>query len=89
MKRGPDPKPAGLRKSRRQVAQGLSREPRFAQAQVRAASAEEFKIPVVTLHAGWRSARREGTLPAYAAGVNGMVRRQAALDLRRLDLTRG
>lgn len=81
--------PAAVQGVRGQIAQVLAHEARFANPTTRAKTAEEFKILFVTLHAGWQSARREGTLAAYAQGVNRMMQRQAGLDLRRLRIDNG
>ena len=86
---GGDPSPADLRGVRRQVGAALAHDRRLALPAQRAASGEEFKILFVTLHAGWQSALREGKLPAYAAGVAGLVRRQFGLELRGATLKDG
>jgi len=72
---------AAVQGARAQLAQALSDDPAFADPTVRAKTGEEFKILFVTLHAGWQSARREGTLAAYASGVDRMMQRQAGLNL--------
>lgn len=71
---------------RGQVAEGLAANPRFKDPATLAALAEELKISFVTLHAGWQSARREGTLPTYSDGVAALFARNGGPNLRSLTL---
>lgn len=54
---------------------------------MRARIGEEFKILFVTVHAGWQSARREGNLDRYAAGIADMFRTVDGIDLRAMQLS--
>ena len=82
----PDPTPASLQALRRRVAAQLARDPQFAAAS-RGQLGEEIKLLFVSLHAGWQSARKDGSLPAYADGVARLFAQQAGVDLRRVALT--
>jgi hypothetical protein len=53
----------------------------------RAKLAEELKLLLVTLHAGFQSAQRAGSQRQYADGVAAMIRKQYDLDLRALRLS--
>lgn len=82
-----DPDPAAVRAVRDQFAGRLAVAPDFQSPSRRRAVGEELKIAFVTLHSGWQSARREGTLNQYARGVGDLFRRDD-IDLRALRLTR-
>ncbi|RYI07397.1 MAG: hypothetical protein EON48_14570 [Acetobacteraceae bacterium] len=71
---------------RAQIAFRAAGSPVFASPASRAQLGEELKLLFVTLHAGWQSARREGTLRQYADGVAIMFRNNGT-DLRALRLS--
>ena len=70
----------------RQMLVKLAENPRVAAPATRAALGEELKLLFVTLHAGWQSARREGSLDEYSRGVAALWRAQGD-DLRGIRLT--
>jgi hypothetical protein len=79
-----DPPRSGVLSARDQFASRLAADPRFAG---HAGSlGEELKISFVTLHAGWQSARKEGSERQYAEGVARMFAKQG-MDLRSFQLT--
>lgn len=78
---GQEPSRAGLQGVRAQAAQALS-DPRLSAPGMRARLGEEFKILFVTVHAGWQSARREGTLDRYADGVAQLFGQKNGMNLR-------
>ena len=80
------PDTRGVQALRGQLAARSEGNPNFGPGR-RAALGEEFKLLFVTLHAGWQSARREGSARAYGDGVAAMFQRQAGLDLRAVQLT--
>ena len=82
-----DPDPAGLRALRDQIAPRLAANPRTSGPSVRAKVGEELKLLFVTLHAGWLSAKKEGNLTQYSAGVARLFQQQGGADLRRVALT--
>jgi hypothetical protein len=77
---GQEPSAAAVRGVRAQAAAALSDRGLDSEA-VRGRLGEEFKILFVVLHAGWGSARREGRLDRYAAGVADMFRNADGVDL--------
>ena len=82
---GEEPPPGAVRGVRAQASVALS-DSRLASAEMHARLGEEFKILFVTIHAGWQSARREGNLGRYAAGVADMFRNLDGIDLRAMQL---
>ncbi len=83
----PDPSSQQAVAVRGQIAESLATNPRLKDPARLASLAEELKISFVTLHAGWQSARRDGTLPAYSDGVAGLFARNGGPDLRSFALT--
>jgi hypothetical protein len=77
---GREPPAAAVRGVRAQAAAALS-DPRLASAEARGRLGEEFKVLFVVLHAGWGSARREGSVERFAAGVADMFRKADGIDL--------
>lgn len=82
-----EPHPGSVRAARNQIAETLAGDPRYADDKARGEAGEEFKLLVVTTHAGWASARKDGSLPAYEAGVARNLA-GAGFDMKMLDLTR-
>jgi len=82
---GQEPPPGAVRGVRAQASVALS-DSRLASPEMHARLGEEFKILFVTIHAGWQSARREGNLGRYAAGVADMFRNLDGIDLHAMDL---
>jgi len=81
-----DPTPAQVRAVRTQVAARAATNRAVADPASRLRMAEELQLSFVTLHAGWQSARRDGSLPRYANGVARLFE-QNGMELRRLRLT--
>lgn len=79
--------PARIVAARRQIAAALAANPQLSSPATRPALGEEMKLLMVTLHAGWQSAQREGNLSRYADGVARLFRTQSGRDLRSLTLT--
>jgi len=82
---GQAPPPDAVRGVRAQASVALT-DSRLSSVEMHARLGEEFKILFVTVHAGWQSARREGNLGRYAAGVADMFRNLDGIDLRAMDL---
>lgn len=82
----PDPSRASVLALRGRVVEQLASNPQFGGAS-RGRLAEEIKLLFVTLHAGWQSARTEGTTKSYADGVTQLFAHEAGVDLRRVVLT--
>jgi hypothetical protein len=84
-----EPDAAAIAGVRAQVASGLARDRRMAAPATRAQLGEEFKILYVLLHAGYRGAVREGSLPRYREGVARLMQRTSGLDMRTVRLGNG
>lgn len=82
----PDATPRQAAAVRSQIAQRVGGDPNFTNPSARARFGEDMKLLVVTLHAGWQSARREGNLKQYGDGVAALFQRND-IDLRALRLT--
>jgi hypothetical protein len=81
-----DPSPAQVRAVRGQIAARAAANPAMADPTKRAGMAEELQLLFVTLHAGWQSARKDGSLPGYGDGVARLFKNNG-VDLRALRLT--
>lgn len=82
----PDATPRQAAAVRSQIAQRVGGDPNFTNSSARARFGEDMKLLVVTLHAGWQSARREGNIKQYGDGVAALFQRND-IDLRALRLT--
>lgn len=79
--------PAGsIAAARAAISASLARGGQIADVSTRAKLAEEVKILFVVLHSGWLSARKEGNMIQYAAGVAELFCTATGDDLRRLAL---
>lgn len=81
-----DPSPAQVRAIRAQIAARAATNPAMVDPAGRARLAEELKLSFVTLHAGWQSARKDGSLPRYSDGVARLFK-STGTDLRTLRMT--
>lgn len=81
-----DMPPETYRGLRDQLAPALAANPKLTDPATRASLAEEQKISLVVLLAGWQGAVREGNLAAYRRGVAQMFRTQG-LELAKLQVT--
>lgn len=84
--RADDPHPGSVQAARDQIAETLADDPRYADVKARGPAGEEFKLLFVATHAGWNSARKDGTLPAYEAGIARNLA-MSGFDMKTLDLT--
>ncbi len=80
-----DPSPFSVQAARSQLATRLVSDPRLS-SDSQIGLGEEFKLSFVILHAGWQSARREGSVSSFAEAVAAMFANQG-LDLRAVGLT--
>lgn len=84
--RADDPHPGSVQAARDQIAETLADDPRYADAKGRGPAGEEFKLLFVATHAGWNSARKDGTLAAYEDGIARNLA-MSGFDMKTLDLT--
>jgi len=84
--RADDPHPGSVQAARDQIAETLADDPRYADIKARGPAGEEFKLLFVATHAGWNSARKDGTLAAYEAGIARNLA-MSGFDMKTLDLT--
>lgn len=82
-----DPLPAHIAGVRRQWASALGRTGFAQNADSRRQTAEELKIRMVLLHAGWKDAQKLGQSAAYANTVDGLFQSQMKLRLRGMTLS--
>jgi hypothetical protein len=82
----PDPTPKQARAVRTQIARHAAGNATFLNPTRRADLGEEMKLLFVTVHAGWQSARKEGRLPQYSAGVARLFL-SSGIDFAALRLT--
>lgn len=82
-----DPPLAHIAGVRRQWAIALGRTGFATNAEERRRTAEELKIKMVLLNAGWKDAVKTGTGAAYATTVDGLFQSQMKLKLRGMSLS--
>lgn len=83
-----DPDPGALRALRLQIVPRLASGLGARLQTDRTSLGEEFKLLIVTLHAGWQGAQKEGHLSEYSSGVARLFLKQGGADLRNVRLTR-
>lgn len=81
-----DPSPAYIGATRRQWAAALAKTSFASDAASRRQTAEELKIKMVLLHAGWKDAQKLGQSAAYANTVDGLFQSHMKLKLRSMTL---
>lgn len=82
-----EPSPTQIRAARNQIAGVMAQNRRLANMSARALFGEEIKLLFVSVHAGWQSAKQQGTLRQYSEGIAKTFGQQSRQTLQSLKLT--
>ncbi len=77
-----DPPARDMAGVKRQWADALGRTRFATNVEARRRAAEELKIKMVVINAGWRDAAKTGQTVAYAAGIDALYRSQLKMNMR-------
>lgn len=83
-----DPSAQAVLAERDRIGATLRKSPSLRDPQLRQQVGEEIKLLFVTLHAGWKTAERQGQLKQYSDGAAALFRQQSGADPRQIVLTK-